>query len=95
MIAESKKNEVTNAVDNFVRNFEAQIDGQGRSEYTTAKLTGGARIDYILTVISPADLQLLDPLDSVTNQDIIFAVRNASAIGMRLSQPEVKYSTQI
>ena len=80
---------MTVILDKFAKAYKAQTDGQGRTEMVTDRLTGGARIDYICSGTLKRNLELLKPLDGVSDLEIIIAIRNAVGIGMRLFQPEV------
>ena len=83
--------EMTTILDKFAKAYKAQTDGQGRTEMVTDRLTGGARIDYICGATLRQDLEILRPLDGLSDLEIIVAIRNAVGIGMRLFQPEVSH----
>ena len=84
-----KRDEMLKIIDHFARTYKAQTDGQSRTEISSDELTAGVRIDFSFGETLKADLESLNPLDNITDMDIIKAIRNHRAIGMRLSQPEV------
>ena len=89
MLDAEKRAEMAMILDKFAKAYKAQTDGQGRTEMVTDRLTGGARIDYICGATLKRGLEMLRPLDGMSDLETIIAIRNAVGIGMRLFQPEV------
>ena len=91
MDEDEKRVEMLKIIDKFARTYKGQIDSQTRTEIDTQELTAGARIDFIFEETLRADLESLNPLDPnhISDTEIIKAIRNSRATGMRLSNAEV------
>lgn len=69
-------------INKFAKSYQGQIDGKGRN-LKTNELSGGARVDYIFENTFEKNLNLLNPLEDVTDMEIMIAVRNSRGIGNR------------
>jgi dynamin 1-like protein len=58
---------------------------------TATELIGGSRISYIFYDVFTKALNNIDPFDSLTDEDLKIALRNASSLRPNLFVPEVAF----
>jgi dynamin 1-like protein len=61
----------------FTTSYCTTIEGTARN-LKTNKLYGGARISYIFHEVLVRNLESIQPLEGLTTQDILIAIRNAT-----------------
>lgn len=83
-----KRSQMIAITTDFADRYKAQIDGRSRKIDLTV-ICGGAKIDHIFNVVFINELKKATPLISVSDIDIIEAIRNSVQIESRLSVPEV------
>ncbi|PRT53538.1 Dynamin-related protein DNM1 [Wickerhamiella sorbophila] len=74
----------------FAGTFVASIDGSS-SEISTKELCGGARIYHIFNNIFVASLNDIDPIASLSYQDVLTAIRNSTGPRASLFVPELAF----
>ncbi|ODM93374.1 Dynamin-related protein DNM1 [Orchesella cincta] len=89
MTVEEKKKELFKIVDEFAKEYKAQIDGMSRSEVQSLNLTCGARIDIIINNNLPNELDALKSFENMTDTEMLVAIRNSMPVGARFINPEV------
>jgi dynamin 1-like protein len=78
----------------FATDFVASIDGTSPGA-SIKELGGGARIYYIFSETFGHALDSINPMDNLTTQDIMTAIRNAKGPRPRLFAPEVAFDLLI
>lgn len=74
----------------FAGTFVASIDGSS-PEVSTKELCGGARIYYIFNDVFAASLNDIDPIASLSYQDVLTAIRNSTGPRASLFVPELAF----
>lgn len=74
----------------FAGTFVASIDGSS-PEISTKELCGGARIYHIFNNVFVASLNDIDPIASLSYQDVLTAIRNSTGPRASLFVPELAF----
>jgi hypothetical protein len=84
-----KFEEMNRILDKFAKTYGGHIDGQQRTVMNPKEPSGGARINYAFNATLPTDLGAMDPLATITDEDIMIAIKNSGTVISRLFHPEV------
>ncbi|WRX32850.1 Dynamin stalk domain - like 10 [Theobroma cacao] len=77
-----------------VSDFSAMVDGKSQ-DMSTKELCGGARIRYFFQSMFVKPLEEMDPCNSLTDEDIAYAIRNSSGLRNVLFVPEVPFEVLV
>ncbi|GLJ28873.1 hypothetical protein SUGI_0569070 [Cryptomeria japonica] len=83
-----------NILTKYSEAFTSVVEGKNE-EMSTAELSGGARIHYIFQSIYVKSLELVDPCDDLTDDDIRTAIQNATGPKNALFVPEVPFEVLV
>jgi len=77
----------------FASNFQSTVEGKGftRNGVEMSELCGGARIHYIFSEIFGKSLLMIDPFESLTDEEIRTAICNANGTRPALFVPEISF----
>jgi len=87
---EDKSRLLLQIITKFAANYCATIEGTARNIEVT-ELCGGARICYIFHEIFSRTLSAIEPLDGLTEYDILTAIQNATGPRPALFVPEISF----
>ncbi|EGT55975.1 hypothetical protein CAEBREN_06650 [Caenorhabditis brenneri] len=87
---EDKNRTLLQIITRFATAYTSTIEGTARNIETT-ELCGGARICYIFHDTFGRSLELVNPLENLTQLDILTAIRNATGPRPALFVPEVSF----
>ncbi|CAI2351790.1 unnamed protein product [Caenorhabditis sp. 36 PRJEB53466] len=87
---EDKNRTLLQIITRFATAYTSTIEGTSRNIETT-ELCGGARICYIFHDTFGKSLELVNPLENLTQLDILTAIRNATGPRPALFVPEVSF----
>ncbi|PAV70391.1 hypothetical protein WR25_06429 isoform C [Diploscapter pachys] len=87
---EDKNRTLLQIITRFATAYTSTIDGTSRNIETT-ELCGGARICYIFHETFGRSLECINPLENLTQMDILTAIRNATGTRHALFVPEVSF----
>ncbi|EFO84428.1 hypothetical protein GCK72_013566 [Caenorhabditis remanei] len=87
---EDKNRTLLQIITRFATAYTSTIEGTSRNIETT-ELCGGARICYIFHDTFGRSLELVNPLENLTQLDILTAIRNATGPRPALFVPEVSF----
>ncbi|EMR11681.1 hypothetical protein PNEG_00118 [Pneumocystis murina B123] len=90
LIAKNKGSALLYLINGFSNAFISSIDGSS-SEISTKELCGGARIYYIFNNIFKHALNMIDPTENLTVQNIRTAIRNSSGPRSSLFVPGLAF----
>ncbi|KAH9304002.1 hypothetical protein KI387_008406 [Taxus chinensis] len=96
-ITESKAGQgalLLNILTKYSEAFTSVVEGKNE-EMSTAELSGGARIHYIFQSIFVKSLELVDPCDDLTDDDIRMAIQNATGPKNALFVPEIPFEVLV
>jgi len=85
-----KMKTLTEIILKFARQFSAQVEGQRRQEINTKSPSGSARLTHILWNNLRQSLNTLDPIQSISDADILIATANVGQVAQHLFNPEVR-----
>ncbi|KAH9317838.1 hypothetical protein KI387_019607, partial [Taxus chinensis] len=92
-ITESKAGQgalLVNILTKYSEAFTSVVEGKNE-DMSTAELSGGARIHYIFQSIFVKSLELVDPCDDLTDDDIRTAIQNATGPKNALFVQEIPF----
>ncbi|KAK6237074.1 hypothetical protein SCA6_012411 [Theobroma cacao] len=78
----------------YCDDFSAMVDGKSQ-DMSTKELCGGARIRYFFQSMFVKPLEEMDPCNSLTDEDIAYAIRNSSGLRNVLFVPEVPFEVLV
>jgi len=81
---------ILNIISKFVEAYRDFIEGKFVKD-TSVEYMGGSRINYIFFEVFNKAILQVDPFDSLTDEDIKTAIRNASSLRPNLFIPEVAF----
>ncbi|QSL64396.1 hypothetical protein MERGE_001697 [Pneumocystis wakefieldiae] len=90
LMAKNKGSALLYLINGFSNAFISSIDGSS-SEISTKELCGGARIYYIFNNIFKHSLNMIDPTENLTVQNIRTAIRNSSGPRSSLFVPGLAF----
>ncbi|XP_019440334.1 PREDICTED: dynamin-related protein 3A-like isoform X2 [Lupinus angustifolius] len=96
-ITESKAGQgalLLNILSKYSEAFSSMVEGKNE-EMSTSELSGGARIHYIFQSIFVRSLEVVDPCEDLTEDDIRTAIQNASGPKSALFVPEVPFEVLV
>jgi dynamin 1-like protein len=74
----------------FATTYSEFVEGRFVKE-TARELMGGSRLNYIFYQVFNKTLNQVDPFDSLTDEDLKTAIRNASSLRPNLFVPEMAF----
>ncbi|KAG4197989.1 hypothetical protein ERO13_A05G060900v2 [Gossypium hirsutum] len=78
----------------YCDDFSAMVDGKS-PDMSTKELFGGARIHYLFQSMFVKLLEEVDPCEKLTDEDIVYALRNSSGLRNVLFVPEVPFEVLV
>ncbi|KAI8458831.1 dynamin-3 [Phakopsora pachyrhizi] len=78
----------------FVKDFVSSIDGN-QDNFSTKEICGGARIYYIFNEVFGQNLQMLNPMENLSNADIKTSIRNSTGTRSSMFIPEAAFDLLI
>ncbi|KAB2080314.1 hypothetical protein ES319_A05G062700v1 [Gossypium barbadense] len=78
----------------YCDDFSAMVDGKS-PDMSTKELFGGARIHYLFQSMFVKLLVEVDPCEKLTDEDIVYALRNSSGLRNVLFVPEVPFEVLV
>jgi dynamin 1-like protein len=81
---------ILNIIAKYAKQFDEFIEGKFVKD-TASELKGGSRLNYIFYEVFTKAIKKIDPFDSLSDDDIKTAIRNASGLGPNLLVPEVAF----
>lgn len=79
-----------NVIAKFSTTYAEFVEGKFVKE-TASELMGGSRLSYIFYEVFNKALNNVDPFDSLSDDDLKTAIRNASSLRPNLFVPEVAF----
>jgi dynamin 1-like protein len=79
-----------NIIAKYSTAYSEFVDGKFVKE-TASELMGGSRLSYIFYEVYNKTLMSVDPFDSLSDDDLKTAIRNASSLRPNLFVPEVAF----
>ncbi len=81
---------ILNVIAKFSNHYAEFIEGKFVKE-TATELMGGSRLSYIFYDVYNKALNDTDPFDSLSDEDLKTAIRNASSLRPNLFVPEIAF----
>ncbi|XVE71284.1 hypothetical protein DITRI_Ditri10aG0138900 [Diplodiscus trichospermus] len=78
----------------YCEDFSAMVDGKSQ-DMSTKELWGGARIHYFFQSMFVKSLEEMDPCEGLTDEDIVYALKNSSGLRNVLFVPEVPFEVLV
>ncbi|XP_022731283.1 dynamin-related protein 3A-like isoform X3 [Durio zibethinus] len=78
----------------YCDDFSAMVDGKIQ-DMSTKELCGGARIHYFFQSMFVKPLEEMDPCESLSDEDIAYALKNSSGLRNVLFVPEVPFEVLV
>ncbi|XWS70520.1 hypothetical protein CRYUN_Cryun03dG0054800 [Craigia yunnanensis] len=96
-LVESKAEQGTILLDilrRYCDDFFAMVDGKSQ-DMSTKELCGGARIHYFFQSMFVKPLEEIDPCERLTDEDIVYALRNSSGLRNVLFVPVIPFEVLV